>query len=136
MITRKAFGLATAPLQTHQTVQTHQISAAKPAGTIQTAAAKPAGTAMTLNTEKLVSLLGSEEAAQRFVEMFQQQWPEQLAALKQALKDEDWGNASNTAHSLKSQCRYLGLDNLADILQNIENQPDSSHDLSLFPPVF
>lgn len=113
------------PIQTLQTSKTHQ-----------TAAAKPAGTAMTLNTEKLVSLLGTEEAAQRFVEMFQQQWPEQLAALKQALKDEDWENASNTAHSLKSQCRYLGLDNLADILQNIENQPDSSHDLTLFPPVF
>ncbi|MBL7806741.1 MAG: Hpt domain-containing protein [Saprospiraceae bacterium] len=91
---------------------------------------------MTLNTEKLVSLLGSEDAARRFVEMFRQQWPEQFATLKQALADADWENASNTAHSLKSQCRYLGLDTLAETLQNIENQPNASHDLSLFPPGF
>ncbi|HLP92789.1 MAG TPA: Hpt domain-containing protein [Saprospiraceae bacterium] len=91
---------------------------------------------MTLNTEKLVSLLGSEEAAQRFVEMFRQQWPEQLASMKQALANQDWENAGNIAHSLKSQCRYLGLDDLANILQNIENQPDAPQDLSLLPPVF
>ncbi len=85
---------------------------------------------MNINTEHLRSLLGSEEAAQKFVNLFRQQLPGQLQALRQAFAEGDWETASNTAHGLKSQCRYLGLDDAADLLQGLENNPKLKHDLA------
>lgn len=85
---------------------------------------------MNINTERLRQLLGSEEAAQRFVTLFRQQLPGQLETLQQALAQEDWETAGNTAHGLKSQCRYLGLDEAADQLQIIEDNPNAAQDLS------
>ena len=85
---------------------------------------------MEIKTEYLRSLLGSEEAAQKFVNLFRQQLPGQLEALRQALAAGDWETASNTAHGLKSQCRYLSLNEAADLLQSLENDPKAEHDLS------
>lgn len=75
---------------------------------------------MVINTEQLRNLLGTEEAAQRFVTLFQQQLPIQLETLRQAFATKDWDTLSNTAHGLKSQCRYLGLGEAADLLQVME----------------
>ncbi|MCC7466754.1 MAG: Hpt domain-containing protein [Saprospiraceae bacterium] len=86
---------------------------------------------MELHSDKLMELLGSEEAAQRVINMFKQHWPAQLAELENALASEDWETAENSAHAMKSQCRYLGLTDVADLLQSIENQPKNKHDLSL-----
>lgn len=88
---------------------------------------------MNINTERLLDLLGSESAVQRFVEMFRQQWPGQLSALRQALAEKDWETASHEAHALKSQCRYLGLDEWADTLQQIENEPEKSVNIDHWP---
>jgi len=85
---------------------------------------------MEIKTEYLRSLLGSEEAAQKFVNLFRQQLPGQLEALRQALAAGDWETASNTAHGLKSQCRYLSLNEAADALQRLENDPQADYDLS------
>lgn len=81
---------------------------------------------MNLNTEKLRNLLGSEDAAQKFVDIFRQQLPLQLEALRQALADRDWEQAGNVAHGLKSQCRYVGLEEAADLLQELENDPSGT----------
>ncbi|MBL7828983.1 MAG: Hpt domain-containing protein [Saprospiraceae bacterium] len=81
---------------------------------------------MKINTQRLVELLGSEEAAQRFVQMFLEKLPEQTSILKNAMDMKDWETASNLAHTIKSQCRYLGLDQLADELQLLENNPASA----------
>jgi len=86
---------------------------------------------MEIKTAYLRSLLGSEEAAQKFVNLFRQQMPGQIELLRKALVEGDWETASNTAHGLKSQCRYLGLDEAADFLQELENNPNVDHDLSL-----
>jgi HPt (histidine-containing phosphotransfer) domain-containing protein len=88
---------------------------------------------MNINTDQLRALLGSEEAVQRFVKMFEDGWPQQLKLLRESLAGGDWDTAGNTAHSLKSQCRYLGLHAWADVLQQIENEPQraqSEHWLS------
>jgi hypothetical protein len=79
---------------------------------------------MNIKTDQLVALLGSEAAAQRFADMFLQGLPDQLGQLRKQLADSDWEAASNTAHALKSQCRYLGLDTEADDwLQRLEKDP-------------
>lgn len=85
---------------------------------------------MQINTDRLQQLLGSEEAARRFVKMFEENLPMQVAALREALSSGNWETASNTAHGLKSQCRYLGLDHWADALQKIENNPEQAQDTS------
>lgn len=81
---------------------------------------------MNINTELLRKLLGSEEAAQRFVTLFRQQLPGQLDMLRQAFANQDWETLSNTAHGLKSQCKYLGLEEAADLLQKMENDPSET----------
>jgi len=81
---------------------------------------------MNMNTELLRNLLGSEEAAQRFVTLFQQQLPAQLDAMRQAFENQDWETLSNTAHGLKSQCKYLGLEEAANLLQKLENDPSDT----------
>jgi HPt (histidine-containing phosphotransfer) domain-containing protein len=81
---------------------------------------------MNINTEHLRSLLGSEEAAQRFVTLFQQQLPGQLDALRLAFEKQDWETLCNTAHGLKSQCRYMSLEEAADLLQKLENAPSET----------
>lgn len=88
---------------------------------------------MNINTERLLNLLGSETAVQRFVEMFHQQWPGQLSALRKALAEKDWETASHEAHALKSQCRYLGLDEWADTLQQIETEPEQPVNIDHWP---
>ncbi len=85
---------------------------------------------MNIQTERLRNLLGSEAAAQKFVDLFRAQLPAQLQALRDALAERDWETVSNTAHGLKSQCRYLGLDETADWLQALENAPEAGYDLS------
>jgi HPt (histidine-containing phosphotransfer) domain-containing protein len=42
------------------------------------------------------------------------------------LADQDWETVSNTVHGLKSQCKYLGLEDAADLLQKIENDPSET----------
>jgi len=47
---------------------------------------------MNINTDRLRSLLGSEEAAQKFVSLFRQQLPGQLEALRKSLAEKRLGN--------------------------------------------
>lgn len=81
---------------------------------------------MNINADQLRALLGSEEAAQRFVRMFEEGLPQQLRQLRESLVAGDWETAGNTAHGLKSQCRYMGLNEWADTLQQIENEPQKA----------
>jgi HPt (histidine-containing phosphotransfer) domain-containing protein len=79
---------------------------------------------MNIKTEQLKTLLGSEDAALRFVNMFLEQLPAQMATLHQSQAAGDLDTLQLTAHGLKSPCRYLGLDDAADLLQKMENEPD------------
>lgn len=78
---------------------------------------------MKYNTEHLRNLLGSEASAQKFVALFEQQLPVQMETLRQSFSNADWETASNVAHALKSQCRYMGLDDVAALLQQLEDNP-------------
>jgi HPt (histidine-containing phosphotransfer) domain-containing protein len=43
--------------------------------------------------------------------------------LRKALAQKDWAQASIAAHGIKSQCKYLGLEEGAGICEAIEEQP-------------
>jgi HPt (histidine-containing phosphotransfer) domain-containing protein len=72
----------------------------------------------------LRALLGNDDALMaRFVGIFKNQTPDQMAALRHFWENGDWENAANTAHAIKSQCRYFGLETEAALCQQIENAP-------------
>lgn len=86
---------------------------------------------MKIQTQKLRQLLGTEEAVQRFVDLFRQQLPDYLDALNNASAEKDWETVSISAHALKSQCNYLGLEEAARYMESLEHQPELPLDTAL-----
>lgn len=79
-----------------------------------------------INRAYLLQLFDNDESmADRFIAIFREQMPGQLQDLRSALENGHWDEAGNIAHSLKSQFRYVGLDQAAEYCQLIENQPDT-----------
>jgi HPt (histidine-containing phosphotransfer) domain-containing protein len=68
---------------------------------------------------------GDELLVQRFLGIFQNQSPGQVAALKPFLIRQEWEELSNAAHSLKTQFSYLGLQTFATQVRNIEESVDN-----------
>lgn len=80
---------------------------------------------MNIDSSHLISLLGNEAAAQRFINIFLQELPEQKLQLLQSFEKGDWETLSLTAHGMKSQFRYLGLHSEGDLLQKLEADPQN-----------
>ena len=70
---------------------------------------------------------------QRFLDIFKTQTPQQLDILTASVSDKNWDLASNTAHAIKSQCKYLGLDEIADYAFKIEQLTEEQKQLDLTP---
>jgi HPt (histidine-containing phosphotransfer) domain-containing protein len=68
---------------------------------------------------------GDEKLVNNFVTIFRNQTPQQLAEIKILLTNEAWEELSNTAHSLKTQFSYMGLDDFADQMKHIETLIDN-----------
>ena len=67
--------------------------------------------------EKLLD--GNEKMINRFIDIFKTQTPKQLDILTKAISNNAWEQASITAHAIKSQCKYLGLDDIAELAHRI-----------------
>ena len=68
--------------------------------------------------------MGNDDAlVARIVGIFKNETPQQMAALRTFWENEDWENAANIAHAVKSQCRYFGLEREAALCQQIEDEP-------------
>lgn len=88
----------------------------------------------TPNLARLRELMGGDaEMAGRFVDLFREEAPRQLDELQNQLEQEEWIALSNTAHALKSQCRYLGLSELAALAEVIERGAESAPFTSRLP---
>ncbi|MFZ1748668.1 MAG: Hpt domain-containing protein [Saprospiraceae bacterium] len=87
-----------------------------------------------IDRTRLESLLASDpKLVTKFLSIFKNQTPDQLNTLSVAVADGNWDQASITAHAIKSQCKYVGLDELADFAQNIEQLTEEKHLLHLIP---
>ncbi len=87
-----------------------------------------------LDLTKLEQMLGgNKEMAQKFLSIFKEQTPTQLIEMRTAIASDDWDQASITAHAIKSQCKYLGLAELAEQALRIEKLAESKEQLSLLP---
>ena len=72
----------------------------------------------------LRTLLGDDMLVARFLEMFKQETPAQLHAMQQYIAQENWRALAISAHSLKSQLRYLGFEKEATLAQWLETAAD------------
>ncbi len=76
---------------------------------------------------------GNEKMVNRFIDIFKTQTPIQLETLSNAVSKNDWSQASISAHAIKSQCNYLGLDDIAELAHRIEQLAEKQTQLNLLP---
>jgi HPt (histidine-containing phosphotransfer) domain-containing protein len=74
-----------------------------------------------IDPKKLLEMFGNDKAiAQRFVSLFTRQIPLLIANLKEAAEKNKLQEIGLLAHTIKSQCRYVGLEKTANKAANIE----------------
>lgn len=56
----------------------------------------------------------------KYIQMFLQLAPVSIATMKQQHASADWNNLRTTAHSLKPQLAYMGIDSLKEHILRIE----------------
>lgn len=70
---------------------------------------------------KLKSLLANDEKkVEKYLTMFKTQSPELIAQIKNGVSDGNTAQVCIAAHTLKSQCRFLGLEEIAELSSSIE----------------
>lgn len=79
---------------------------------------------------KLKTLMGGDEKmVEKFLAIFKSQTPEQLVELKSHAASGNWEHIGILAHTIKSQCQYLGLENIAEKALEIELITEEKGDL-------
>jgi HPt (histidine-containing phosphotransfer) domain-containing protein len=87
-----------------------------------------------IDRTKLEALLGNDEKmVEKFLNIFKSQTPDQLNLLIKSVAENNWDQASITAHAIKSQCRYLGLEDIAELAFKIEQLTEENNELGLIP---
>jgi len=77
---------------------------------------------MAVNLNLLRGYLNQDEKmVNKFLNLFCLTIPEELQKLKEYLLNSDFEMVSITAHGIKTQCAYLGLDEAKNIAQQMEN---------------
>jgi HPt (histidine-containing phosphotransfer) domain-containing protein len=80
-----------------------------------------------MNLKHLKLLLDNDERlVKKFLGVFIRETPKQLKALGAALKTNQLKEVALIAHAIKSQLRYLGLDNLAAVAQQLEKGAENN----------
>jgi len=78
-----------------------------------------------MNWQRLNQLFdGDEELIKKFVAVFQAEIPKLVAGLESATASGDWDEVSNTAHIMKSQLAYAGLETEAQLALRIEKNAE------------
>ncbi|MBS3914195.1 MAG: Hpt domain-containing protein [Bacteroidetes bacterium] len=72
-----------------------------------------------------------EKMVQKFLQLFCSAIPQDLNKLKQYMHESDFKLASVTAHSIKSQCAYLGLDLARLMAEKLENISQIGHEQNI-----
>ena len=87
-----------------------------------------------VNLDYLNSVVSGDEKVKReIIEMFFTQVDELSEALKTALTENDYEKISFSAHTLKSTLRIMGIENIAqkmEILQNLSAKKESPEEYS------
>ncbi|MCB0661561.1 MAG: Hpt domain-containing protein [Saprospiraceae bacterium] len=74
-----------------------------------------------IDPKKLLEMFGGDKAiAQRFIDLFVKEIPGLKRQLQEATEKNQLDEIGLHAHTIKSQCRYIGLDKMAEKAANIE----------------
>ena len=85
-----------------------------------------------IDRTKLEALLSNDpNMVQRFLDIFKSETPSQLKLLKNSVTDKNWELVSITAHGIKNQCKYLGLEEIAELAYKIEQLSEQNNQLGL-----
>lgn len=79
---------------------------------------------------------GDQKLVKKFLRIFKQQTPIQLAELATFIEGENWAQVSIVAHSLKSQIKYLNLKDLATLAYHIEQRAELNKGVDKIPLLF
>jgi HPt (histidine-containing phosphotransfer) domain-containing protein len=64
---------------------------------------------------------GDNAKIKKYVGMFLNMAPASMEQMEKQLAESDWKSMKTTSHSIKSQMKYMGMANGAEICQSIEN---------------
>ncbi len=71
----------------------------------------------------------------KYIQIFLQTAPKQLKSLNESLQASNWKQLRASAHSLKSQLRYMGVFPLKDTIQTVETNAGEQIALDAIPPL-
>ena len=87
-----------------------------------------------IKIDHLKTLLGNDDKlVAQFITLFKSEIPSQIADLEMKISGEEWDHASNIAHAIKSQVRYLGLEDVALLAYRIESDTENLVNLHHVP---
>lgn len=78
-----------------------------------------------IDYSKLLELLGDKILVDKYIALVKVEVPKELSQLDKLVVAKDYQEASVVAHSIKSQCIYMGLDDCAALALNIEKQTET-----------
>ena len=88
-----------------------------------------------IDRQKLLDMMdGDPDLVQKFLDAFKSQVTTQLPWMQEYLTTGNRPLLSNTAHVMKTQTAYLGLDDLTALAQMIEHMVDAGDDLEEVRP--
>ena len=76
---------------------------------------------------------GSPEKMKKYINMFLQYCPSQLSAMKEQLGSGNYDGLRGTAHALKPQITYMGIQGGEDMIKKIENMAGTKTDVEKLP---
>lgn len=83
-----------------------------------------------MNLQRLKSLLNNDDQlVNRFIDVFKKETPKQLRSLDIALKANQLKDVALITHAIKSQLRYMGLDQLAAQAAQLEKDAEGNSNL-------
>ncbi len=76
---------------------------------------------------------GNQEKIKKYVTMFLNYCPGQLIMMKEQLSDGNYDGLRGTAHALKPQITYMGIQGGEDLIKNIEENAGSKTNVEKLP---
>ena len=73
-----------------------------------------------VNIEKGIAYCGDKEGLREFIGIYHEEGAKRREKLEQLFEEQDWKNYVIAAHTMKSNSRGIGADELADLAMNLE----------------
>jgi HPt (histidine-containing phosphotransfer) domain-containing protein len=78
---------------------------------------------------------GNPEKVKKYVSMFLNYCPSQLSTMKEQLSLENYDGLRATAHALKPQIIYMGIQGGEDLVKKIENMAGTKTEVEKLPEI-